>query len=107
MGEYCASPEGNSALAAAGLTLPTQPTAAADRPRYGSCDRRYGKQVFDNLHGSILLDPVRSSSASSLPAPSLLIARGLIDDPLASSFAVRVETDRWMMRSLLLFVGCI
>ncbi|KAF8723967.1 hypothetical protein HU200_020969 [Digitaria exilis] len=60
MGEYYASPEGDSALAAAAaaLTLPTQSPAATDKPGYGSCDRRYGKQVFDNLHGSILLDPL-------------------------------------------------
>ncbi|RLM93598.1 hypothetical protein C2845_PM08G07390 [Panicum miliaceum] len=61
MGEYCASPEGDSALAAAAasLTFPSpSPAAAVARPRYGSCDRRYVKQVFDNLHGSISLDPL-------------------------------------------------
>ncbi|TKW13011.1 hypothetical protein SEVIR_5G072000v4 [Setaria viridis] len=65
MGEYCASPEGDSALAAASpaatLTFHSPSPAAAAavaRPGYGSCDRRYVKQVFDNLHGSISLDPL-------------------------------------------------
>jgi len=61
MGEYCASPE-SPAAAAAALTFPSQTPAAAAaavaRPRYGSCDRRFVKQVFDNLHGSISLDPL-------------------------------------------------
>ncbi|OEL36829.1 Deoxynucleoside triphosphate triphosphohydrolase SAMHD1-like protein [Dichanthelium oligosanthes] len=59
MGEYCASPEGDSALAAAAsLALPSPSPEAAGKPRYGSCDRRCVKQVFDNLHGSISLDPL-------------------------------------------------
>ncbi|CAO2174304.1 unnamed protein product [Urochloa humidicola] len=64
MGEYCATPEGDSTLAApaspvATLMFPSpSPAAAAARPLYGSCDRRYVKQVFDNLHGSISLDPL-------------------------------------------------
>ncbi|CAO2204958.1 unnamed protein product [Urochloa humidicola] len=64
MGEYCASPEGDSALVApaspaATLMFPSpSPAPAVARPRYGSCDRRYVKQVFDNLHGSISLDPL-------------------------------------------------
>jgi hypothetical protein len=37
-------------------TFPSPETAV--RPSYGSCDRRYVKQVFDNLHGSISLDPL-------------------------------------------------
>ncbi|XP_066305950.1 uncharacterized protein [Miscanthus floridulus] len=58
MGEYCPSPQGDSVLAAAPLTRPSpQSPETAVRPSYGSCDRRYVKQVFDNLHGSISLDP--------------------------------------------------
>ena len=75
MGEYCATPEADSALAAAAaLTFPSQSPAAASaaRPRYGSCDRRFVKQVFDNLHGSISLDPVRLCGLLPSPAPPLL-----------------------------------
>jgi hypothetical protein len=83
MGEYCASPEGDSALAAASpeatLTFhspsPAAAAAAVARPGYGSCDRRYVKQVFDNLHGSISLDPVRSAPPlpPSFPVPTSLL----------------------------------
>uniref|UniRef100_A0A804N105 HD domain-containing protein n=1 Tax=Zea mays TaxID=4577 RepID=A0A804N105_MAIZE len=58
MGEYCPSPQGDSALAAPPLTLPSSSPATAVRPSYGSCDRSYVKQVFDNLHGSISVDPL-------------------------------------------------
>jgi hypothetical protein len=37
-------------------SFPSPETAV--RPSYGSSDRRYVKQVFDNLHGSISLDPL-------------------------------------------------
>jgi hypothetical protein len=70
MGEYCPSPQEDSALVAAPLTRPSSSPETAVRPSYGSCDRRYVKQVFDNLHGSISLDPV-SSAASLLPYPFL------------------------------------
>lgn len=43
---------------AAPLTRPSSSPETAVRPSYGSCDRRYVKQVFDNLHGSISLDPL-------------------------------------------------
>jgi len=76
MGEYCPSPQGDSALAAAPLTRPSPSPETAVRPSYGSCDRRYVKQVFDNLHGRIWLDPV-SSAASLLPC--LFLASLLLD----------------------------
>ncbi|XP_062191504.1 uncharacterized protein LOC133895289 isoform X2 [Phragmites australis] len=62
MGEYCAAAEADSALTTAASAVPptraSQSPPAAGNPRYGSCDRRYMKQVFDNLHGSISLDPL-------------------------------------------------
>ncbi|AQK89798.1 deoxynucleoside triphosphate triphosphohydrolase SAMHD1 homolog isoform X2 [Zea mays] len=58
MGEFCPSPQGDSALAAPPLTLSSPSPATAVRPSYGSCDRRYVKLVFDNLHGSISVDPL-------------------------------------------------
>ncbi|KAL6848319.1 hypothetical protein ACP4OV_022447 [Aristida adscensionis] len=61
MGEYCAAPEGDAALAAVPVPPAAEAAAAAAataKPRYGSCDRRDMKQVFDNLHGSISLDPL-------------------------------------------------
>ncbi|KAK3160117.1 hypothetical protein QOZ80_1BG0055400 [Eleusine coracana subsp. coracana] len=64
MGEYCASPDGDAAAAMTAVSLPSPspppPTTCltTEKPQYGSCDRRYMKQVFDNLHGSISLDPL-------------------------------------------------
>jgi hypothetical protein len=80
MGEFCPSPQGDSALAAPPLTLSSPSPATAVRPSYGSCDRRYVKLVFDNLHGSISVDPV-SSVAALLPCPcSLSLLASLLVD---------------------------
>lgn len=75
MGEYCASPDGDAAALTAlpspsASPPPPPPTALSttERPPYGSCDRRYMKQVFDNLHGSISLDPVRCSFLPRRPS---------------------------------------
>ncbi|XP_044346595.1 deoxynucleoside triphosphate triphosphohydrolase SAMHD1 homolog isoform X1 [Triticum aestivum] len=61
MGEYCApaaaaEAEGERPVAVSVLPLP--PVAAAGRYLYGDYDRCSTKQVFDNLHGNISLDPL-------------------------------------------------
>jgi hypothetical protein len=62
MGEYCAA-----TAAAEGEPAVAFPAAAATAKRpYGEYDRCSTKQVFDNLHGNISLDPV---SGCVPPAP--------------------------------------
>nr|BAJ89292.1 predicted protein [Hordeum vulgare subsp. vulgare] len=60
MGEYCAAAaaaaEGEQPVAVVPLPLPQG--AAAARYLYGDYDRCSTKQVFDNLHGNISLDPL-------------------------------------------------
>ena len=68
MGEYCAAAA--AAAAAEGepaVALVPPPAAAAKRP-YGEYDRCSTKQVFDNLHGNITLDPVSSERLPWLPS---------------------------------------
>uniref|UniRef100_A0A453DND6 Uncharacterized protein n=1 Tax=Aegilops tauschii subsp. strangulata TaxID=200361 RepID=A0A453DND6_AEGTS len=74
MGEYCAPAaaavaEGEQPVAVAVLPLPP-----AARYQYGDYDRCSTKQVFDNLHGNISLDPVSHRfdcfPLSSPPSPS-------------------------------------
>jgi hypothetical protein len=67
MGEYCAA----AAAAAADGDEPAVAVLprAARRP-YGEYDRFSTKQVFDNLHGNISLDPV-SDSPPPTPYPLL------------------------------------
>lgn len=100
MGEYCAAAaaEGEQPVAVAVLPLPP---AVAARYLYGDYDRCSTKQVFDNLHGNISLDPVSqrfdcfpfaplSSPPSSLPFASLSFL------PLALVSLRRLGSAGWL-----------
>lgn len=99
MGEYCgAAPEEDPAMALV-TPLPTTTTtttaaaAANKQPHYYGCfDRCSTKQVFDNLHGNISLDPVRSlllplpsHSAGFVPLPQPSVSPYLITLDIAST----------------------
>ncbi|XP_051222405.1 uncharacterized protein [Lolium perenne] len=57
MGEYCAAAAAAAAADGDEPAVAVLPTTAARRP-YGEYDRFSTKQVFDNLHGNISLDPL-------------------------------------------------